>query len=95
MEYRPLIERFNPEAFDADLIIGRADAAGMEYVCLTAKPHDGFCLWDSDWTGYNVLKSPYGKDILKELADASHRRDFGLGLYSSVRSMSRSIRIRR
>lgn len=83
-EYEQLITRFNPTDFDPDRILDLAESVGMEYVCLTTKHHDGFCLWDTQETDYNIMNSPYGKDIVGELADACHRRNFPLGLYYSI-----------
>lgn len=83
-EYGKLAQRFNPTGFDADRILDLAEAVGMEYVCLTTKHHDGFCLWDTQETEFNVMGTPYGRDLVKQLADACHRRDFPLGLYYSV-----------
>ncbi|HCE45469.1 MAG TPA: glycoside hydrolase [Lentisphaeria bacterium] len=83
-EYGKLISKFNPTGFNADKILDLAESAGMEYVCLTTKHHDGFCLWDTKYTSFNVMNSPYGKDIVKQLADACSRRKFSLGLYYSV-----------
>ncbi len=84
IEYENLISRFNPAAFDPDRILKLAEAVGMEYVCLTTKHHDGFCLWDSKQTDFNVMHSPYGMDIVRKMADACHARGFPLGLYYSV-----------
>lgn len=83
-EYGKLIRRFNPTQFNAERILDLAESVGMEYVCLTTKHHDGFCLWDTRATTFNVMNSPYGRDIMKQLADACHRRGFPLGLYYSV-----------
>lgn len=83
-KYKKLQERFNPAEFDADRILDLAQSVGMEYVCLTTKHHDGFCLWDTAFTDFNVTNSPYGRDIVAQLADACHRREFPLGLYYSV-----------
>jgi len=83
-EYGKLIEKFNPVDFDADAIVDLAESVGMEYVCLTTKHHDGFCLWDTKETAFNVMNSPYKRDLVRQLADACHRRDFALGLYYSV-----------
>ena len=83
-EYGKLIRRFNPAQFNAERILDLAESVGMEYVCLTTKHHDGFCLWDTRETTFNVMNSPYGRDIVKQLADACHRRNFPLGLYYSV-----------
>lgn len=83
-EYQELIHRFNPVRFDPDAILDLAEEAGMGYACLTAKHHDGFCLWDTECTDYNVMNSPYGKDIVGMYTDACHRRGFPLGIYYSV-----------
>lgn len=76
--------RFNPVHFDPDAWLDVAEAAGMQYVCLTTKHHDGFCLWDTAQTDYNIMNTPYGKDALRLFADACHRRGMPLGLYYSV-----------
>lgn len=83
-EYEKLITRFNPVDFDPDAMLDLAEGVGMEYICLTTKHHDGFCLWDTKQTKFNVMRSPFGRDIVRQLADACHRRDFPLGLYYSV-----------
>lgn len=83
-EYEKLISRFNPQNFDPDAWLDMAEAAGMEYICFTTKHHDGFCMWDTATTDFKVTNSPYGRDILAELAEACHRRDFPLCLYYSV-----------
>lgn len=83
-KYEKQIALFNPVRFDPDAILDMAENAGMEYVCLTTKHHDGFCLWDTKQTDYNVMNSPYGRDIVGQLAEACHRRRFPLGLYYSV-----------
>jgi alpha-L-fucosidase len=83
-EYAKLIKRFNPTAWDPDSIIDLAKEVGMEYACLTSKHHDGFCLWDTKHTDFNVMNSPYGKDIIRQFADACHKRNFPLGIYYSV-----------
>ena len=83
-EYGNLREKWNPVNFDPDAWIDLAQAAGMKYLCFTTKHHDGFCLWDTKFTDFNTMNSPYGKDILKLLADACHRRNFPLCLYYSI-----------
>ena len=83
-EYEKLIHRFDPRKFDPDAILDLAEAVGMGYVCLTTKHHDGFCLWHTKHTDFNVRHSPYGEDIVGQLAEACHRRAFPLGLYYSV-----------
>ena len=86
--YDALSERFNPVEFDADKWIDIAEAAGMKYIVLTAKHHDGFCLWDSEANPFNIMHSPYGKDVCRMLADACHRRGMKLGWYFSTREWS-------
>jgi alpha-L-fucosidase len=70
-EYAEVALKFNPTEFDADLIIRNAKAAGMTYMVITAKHHEGFCLWDSKFTEFDVASTPFkGRDILQELKDA-------------------------
>jgi alpha-L-fucosidase len=83
-EYERLIQQFNPVRFDPDAWLDVAEAAGMRYIVLTTKHHDGFCLWNTAQTDYNVMNSPYGRDIVGMLADACHRRSFPLCFYYSV-----------
>ena len=83
-EYVKLAEQWNPTRFDPIAWLDLAQAAGMKYVCLTTKHHDGFCLWDTKQTRFNTMNTPYGKDIVKLLADACHRRDMPLCLYYSI-----------
>ena len=83
-EYVKLIEKFNPQGFDPDTWLDLAEQVGMKYICFTAKHHDGFCLWDTKLTDFNVMNSPYGRDILGKLAAACHRRAIPLCLYYSV-----------
>ncbi|MCK9479778.1 MAG: alpha-L-fucosidase [Firmicutes bacterium] len=82
-EYVLLKEKFNPVAFDPCRWIDAAEAAGMQYLCFTTKHHDGFCMWDTKFTDYNIMNTPWGKDALKMIADACHERNFGLHLYYS------------
>ena len=83
-EYEQLIHRFNPVRFDPDAWLDLAEEVGMRYICFTTKHHDGFCLWNTAQTDYNVMHTPYGRDILGMLAEACHRRNFPLCLYYSV-----------
>lgn len=84
LEYQKLIEKFNPQKFCPDRWLDIVEAAGMKYICFTTKHHDGFCMWDTKLTDYKVTNSPYGRDILAELAEACHRRKIPLCLYYSV-----------
>jgi len=82
-EYGRLADQWSPASFDPDQWIDLAEAAGMEYLCFTTKHHDGFCLWNTAQTSFNTMNTPYGKDVLKLLADACHRRHMPLCLYYS------------
>ena len=83
-DYEPLIHRFNPIQFDPERWLDILQDAGMEYLTVTSKHHDGFCLWDTQQTDFNVMRSPYGKDIVGMLSDACHKRRIPLCLYYSV-----------
>ncbi|HET7768294.1 MAG TPA: alpha-L-fucosidase [Chloroflexota bacterium] len=83
-DYEPLIHRFNPIEFDPERWLDVLQGAGMEYLTVTSKHHDGFCLWETQQTDFNVMRSPYGKDIVGMLADACHKRRVPLCLYYSV-----------
>ena len=83
-EYEKLAPQFNPVKYDAEQIVKLAKQAGQKYIVLTSKHHDGFCLFGSEETDYNIVDAtPYGRDILKDLADACAREGIKLGLYYS------------
>jgi len=83
-EYVPYINKFNPVKFNPDVWLDLAQQTGMEYLTFTTKHIDGFCMWDTQQTDYNIMHTPYGKDVLKMLAEACHRRNFPLCLYYSI-----------
>ncbi len=85
--YNSLYKIFNPVKFDAEAIAQMAKDAGCGYVVLTTKHHDGFCLWDSAYTDYDIMSTPYKKDICKMLADACHKRGLRVLWYYSVVDM--------
>ncbi len=87
-EYTHLIGKFNPAKFNPDNWLDIAEEAGMQYICFTAKHIDGFCMWDTKQTEYNITNTPYRKDILSMLAEACHRRNFPLCIYYSVPDMN-------
>ncbi len=83
-EYEALREQFRGERFDADAIARLAAECGMKYVVMTAKHHDGFCLFDSALTDYTTVKSAGGRDFIGELAAACRRHGLGFHPYYSL-----------
>lgn len=69
-KYNKYFEYFNPDLFDAKEWARKAKEAGMKYAVLTTKHHEGFCLFDSAYTDYKATNTPFGRDIVKEYADA-------------------------
>jgi alpha-L-fucosidase len=84
-EYEKLVEQFHPTQFDADSFVKRAkEQWGMKYIVLTAKHHEGFAMYDSKVSDFNVVKAtPYGRDILKDLQLACEKYQIRLGIYYS------------
>jgi alpha-L-fucosidase len=85
--YRALPSTFNPVKFDPDAIVDLARLAGQEYMVFTTKHHDGFCMFDSSYTGYKITNTPYGKDIVAQLAKACEKDGMPLGFYYSPPDM--------
>ena len=82
--YDNLYKQFNPTNFNADEWVSIAKAAGMKYIVLTTKHHDGFCLWDTKLTDYNIMHTPFHRDVVKELAAACKKQGIEFGAYYSV-----------
>ncbi len=82
--YERLLPMFDPTGFDADAWARAARAAGMRYVVITSKHHDGFCLFDSGETEWDVASTPFGRDILQELSEACRRHGLRFGTYHSI-----------
>jgi alpha-L-fucosidase len=83
-EYEQLAKQFNPVDFNPDAWVQLAQDAGMKYIVITAKHHDGFALFDSKVSSYNVVAAtPFHRDVLKELAEACRRHGMPLGFYYS------------
>lgn len=82
-EYEKLKSRFTAANFDADFITNTALKAGMKYVNLTTRHHDGFCLFKTSTTDFNSYDSPAKRDLVGELAEACARKELGLCLYYS------------
>ena len=84
-EYEPLAGQFNPVKFDAKEWVSIAKNAGMKYIVITSKHHDGFCLFDSKLTDYDVMDaSPFKRDIMKELSEECKRQGLRMCWYHSI-----------
>ena len=84
-EYEKFASGFNPVKFDADEWVSIAKDAGMKYIVITSKHHDGFALWDSEVTEWDIIDAtPYDKDILKQLAKACEAQGITLCFYHSI-----------
>ena len=83
--YDNLYKQFNPEKFNAGEWVKIAQDAGMKYMVIICKHHDGFSMFDSKLTEYDIMATPYGKDIIQQFAAACHKAGMKLGLYYSTR----------
>ncbi|HAH57575.1 MAG TPA: alpha-L-fucosidase [Bacteroidales bacterium] len=84
-EYSKLIDTWNPEKFDADKIVKLAKKAGMKYLVITTKHHEGFCLWNSEYTDFDIDNSPMkGRNFIKEISDACKKYGIRFGTYYSI-----------
>lgn len=83
-DYEPLMQEFDPQDYDPALWARRAREAGMKYVVMTAKHHDGFCLFDSKLTDYKSVNAPCGRDLVREFVDAVRAEGLKVGLYYSL-----------
>ena len=82
-DYEKFAGRFTAENFNADSFVDVAQSAGAEYIVITAKHHDGFCMWDTATTDYKVTNTPSKRDVIRELAEVCRRRGMKLGFYYS------------
>jgi alpha-L-fucosidase len=83
--YDHLYEKFNPTNFNAAEWVDLAKRAGMKYLVFTAKHHGGFCMWDTKFTDYSIMHTPFQRDVVKELSEACHAAGLRFGLYYSPR----------
>ena len=83
-EYDNLYKRFNPSNFSARAWAKVAKEAGMKYLVLTSKHHDGFCLWGTKLTDYNIMNTPFHRDVVKELAAACQKEGIVFCTYHSI-----------
>jgi alpha-L-fucosidase len=89
-EYTRLINIFNPQNFDAAKWVGIAKSAGMKYITFITRHHDGFSNWDTKQSDWKITKTPYAKDVLKQLADECHKQGIKLFCYYSLLDWYRS-----
>ena len=82
--YDNLYKEFNPTKFNAEEWVRIAKDAGMKYMVFTTKHHDGFCMWDTKQTDFNIMRSPFARDVVKELAAACKKEGMAFGTYHSV-----------
>jgi alpha-L-fucosidase len=78
-----LPKTFNPKDFSPDEITTLAKLAGMKYIVFTTKHHSGFCMWDTQTTDFNIMNTPYGKDLLAEYVAATRKAGLAVGFYFS------------
>ena len=83
--YDHLYQKFNPTNFDANAWVKLAQDSGAKYIVFTSKHHGGFCMWDTKLTDYNIMNSPFKRDVVKELAEACHKAGMRFGIYYSPR----------
>ena len=83
-EYDQLYRQFNPVKFDAEEWVKVAREAGMKYLVLTSKHHDGFCLWPSKYTDYHIGNTPFKRDVMKELSEACKKYGIEFSTYHSI-----------
>jgi alpha-L-fucosidase len=83
-DYAKYFEHFDPDLYNPKEWAAKAKAAGMKYVVITTKHHDGFCLWDSKVTDYKVTNTPHGKDLIGPLVDAFRAEGLRIGFYYSI-----------
>ncbi len=83
-QYEKYFKRFDPDLYDPKLWADLAANAGMKYMVVTTKHHEGFCLWDTQLTDYKASNSPAGRDLLRPMLEAFRERDIRTGLYYSL-----------
>jgi len=83
-EYDQLYKEFNPEKFDAREWVSLIKKSGMKYLIMVSKHHDGFVMWDSRTTDYDIMSTPYGKDVLENLSKECKKQGILFGTYYSI-----------
>ena len=83
-EYEQFVQQFDPEKFNAEEWVKLAKAAGMKYIVITSKHHDGFCMFDTKQTDFDIMSTPFHRDVMKELAAACKKEGIQLCFYHSI-----------
>ncbi|MFI7125804.1 alpha-L-fucosidase [Nonomuraea sp. NPDC050153] len=83
-DYQPYFDHFDPDLYDPAQWARLAKEAGMRYIVVTTKHHDGFCLWDSAHTDYKATRTPWGKDLIAPLVEAVRAEGLKVGFYHSL-----------
>ena len=84
-EYETFVHQFNPTQFDANEWVRTAKSAGMKYIIITSKHHDGFAIFDSKASTYDIMDAtPYQRDVIKALSEAAHAQGMKFGVYYSI-----------
>ena len=83
-DYTRLMHFFNPTEFNAHDWVSMAKNAGMRYITLITRHHDGFSMWDTKYSDFNIMNTPYHKDVVKMIADECHKQGIQLFLYYSL-----------
>jgi alpha-L-fucosidase len=83
-EYQKRISTFNPSQFDARAWVDLAKSAGQRYITITSKHHEGFCMFRTETSKFGIMHSPFGRDLIGELAAECHRQNMPLFFYFSL-----------
>ena len=83
-DYAKLVDFFNPIYFNAHDWVAAAKNAGMKYITLVTRHHDGFSMWDTKYSDYNIMHTPFHRDIVKEIADECHKQGIKIAFYYSL-----------
>jgi len=83
-KYRNYFDHFNPDLFDPAAWARAAREAGMKYLVIITKHHEGFCLWDTAYTDFKITNTPFGRDLIREVVDAFRAEGLRIGFYYSL-----------
>ncbi|MDE3183358.1 MAG: alpha-L-fucosidase [Bacteroidota bacterium] len=83
-DYTRLMHFFNPTQFDAHAWVSMAKNAGMKYITLITRHHDGFSMWNTKYSDFNIMNTPYHKDVVKMIVDECHKQHMKIFLYYSL-----------